>query len=309
MKYEQWLKNEIRFRAMTGYTPSLFHQLLPYFLEAHDEYLAHHTLTGKRRNGLRRFVLYANSPLPTHAERLAFVLSYHKLNPIQEAHADLFTINQKQCYQLLHGLTHILQLALNKAQALPAQSQEELTQQLDQQPSMHLFHDGSEREVPRPQNPQQQQANYSGKKKKHTVKNALLATALCYILFVSPTLAGKVHDKKIADTYYQIPPGFTLWQDTGYQGYCPEGVLIRQPFKKPRGKQLSQQQKDYNQAVSSIRVRIEHTIGSVKRYRIVKDECRLRRNNFVNSIFRICAALHNFRIRDKPFIYKPINLT
>jgi hypothetical protein len=312
MKYEQWLGNPTRFLAMTGYTPALFHQLLPYFVEAHDAYLAKFTLDGQRRSGLRRFVLYANSPLPTHAERLAFVLSFNKLNSIQELHADLFSITQKQCYQFLHGLTHILQLALQKAQVLPTESKEALSQQLEQLPhqsGQHLFHDGSEREVPRPQDADKQQENYSGKKKKHTVKNALLTTALCYILFVSPTLAGKVHDKKIADAYYKIPPGFTLWQDTGYQGYRPKGVLIRQPLKKPRGKQLSLEQKAYNQAVSSIRVRIEHAIGSVKRYRIVKDECRLRRNNFVGSIFRICAALHNFRIQQCPCKYPEINLT
>lgn len=312
MKYTQWLKNETRFLAMTGYSPELFHQLLPYFSEAHDEYLGIYSLAGKRRSGLRRFVLYTNSPLPTQAERLVFILSYNKLNPIQEAQADRFSLTQKQCYQLLHGLHHILHIALRKAQVLPAESQTALTKQLAQLPTeagKDLFHDGSEREIPRPQNIEQQQAHYSGKKKKHTVKNALLTTALCYILFVSPTLAGKIHDKKIADTYYHIPAGFTLWQDTGYQGYYPEGVRIQQPLKKPRGKELSLQQKAYNQAISQVRVRIEHAIGSVKRYRFVKDECRLRRNNFVNTIFRTCAALHNFRILRNPFKYPEINLT
>lgn len=313
MKYSQWLQNETRFLAMTGYTPLLFQQLLPYFAEAHDGYLAKYELSGKMRRGLRRFVLYANSPLPTHQERLAFVLSYNKLNPIQELHADLFGITQKQCYQLVHGLNHMLQLALRQAQALPVQTQSALSEQLQQLATVasakELLHDGSEREVPRPQDPDQQADKYSGKKKKHTVKNAIITTALCYILFVSPTHSGKVHDKKIADTCYSIAPGFTLWQDTGYQGYCPEGVVIRQPFKKPRGQNLTPEQKAYNRSVSAIRVRVEHAFGSVKRYRIVKDECRLRRNKFVDTIFLTCAALHNFRIKTTPFNYKKINLT
>lgn len=313
MKYQQWLQNETRFLAMTGYTPAVFHQLLAYFAPAHDGYLSVYELSGKRRKGLRRFVLYANSPLPTHAERLCFVLSYNKLNPIQELHADLFSITQKQCNQFVHGLNHILQLALKQAQVLPACTQADLNDQLallaTQTDGKDLLHDGTEREVPRPQDADQQADKYSGKKKKHTVKNALLTTAVCYILFVSPTYAGKVHDKKIADTCYCIAQGFTLWQDTGYQGYRPEGVLVQQPIKKPRGKDLTQEQKAYNRFVSSIRVRVEHAIGSVKRYRIVKDECRLRKNNFVDSIFLTCAALHNFRIQHNPFIYPKIKLT
>jgi hypothetical protein len=80
MKYEQWLANPIRFKAMTGYTVEVFQALLPYFEQVHDRYLTTHQLNGKRRSGLRKFVLYANSPLPSIAERLAFILSYYKLN-------------------------------------------------------------------------------------------------------------------------------------------------------------------------------------------------------------------------------------
>ncbi|MDR1344097.1 MAG: hypothetical protein LBJ39_01970 [Tannerellaceae bacterium] len=50
------------------------------------------------------------------------------------------------------------------------------------------------------------------------VKNAVIIGCSCMILFVSQTLHGSVHDKKIADLYYCIPAGFTLLQDTGYQG-------------------------------------------------------------------------------------------
>jgi hypothetical protein len=33
-----------------------------------------------------------------------------------------------------------------------------------------LFHDGTEREIPRPQDEEEQKENYGGKKKRHTVK-------------------------------------------------------------------------------------------------------------------------------------------
>ncbi len=57
---------------MTGYSVEALQELVPYFEQAHNEYLSRYHLNGKRRSGLRQFVLYANSPLPSVAERLAF---------------------------------------------------------------------------------------------------------------------------------------------------------------------------------------------------------------------------------------------
>ena len=68
-------------------------------------------------------------------------------------------------------------------------------------------HDGTERRIVRPQDPVEQKASYSGKKRDHTVKNVLLVNALLLILFLSDTYGGRVHDKRIADaTPYPLPP-------------------------------------------------------------------------------------------------------
>jgi hypothetical protein len=307
MKYQEWQKKANRFVAMTGYRVEKFTELLPYFEAAHAEYLSEFHMNGKRRKGVRAYTLYTNSPLPCMEERLAFILSYLKLNPIQEAHADLFDIEQKQCCQLIHGLREILYQALEATASVPAQSDAQLQEVLSGRTSEEekiLLHDGTEREVPRPQDEVEQASKYSGKKKRHTLKNAVLINCCCLVLYVSPTFAGRVHDKKIADVSYCIPQGFTLAQDTGYQGYRPDGVRIVQPVKKPRGKELTEEQKQNNRIISSFRVRVEHAIGSIKRYRTVKDECRLRKNLFVERVFILCAALHNFRIKDKPFTYE-----
>jgi hypothetical protein len=189
-------------------------------------------------------------------------------------------------------------------QALPAQTQAALDERLlAQQGPLVVMHDASERAIPRPVDKDDQQAAYSGKKKQHTVKNAFVINTLNIILFVGATVMGSVHDKKLADTQYDLGGVDELWQDTGYQGYKPVGVSLYQPIKKPRGKELSVEQKAYNQAVSRIRVQVEHVIGSTKRYRIVKDECRLRKGDFVGTVIHLCAGLHNFRVTRKPVLY------
>jgi hypothetical protein len=64
MKYQEWQKKTGRFVAMTGYTEEKFNGLLPYYREAHEEYLSAYRMDGKRRSGLRSYTMYANSPLP-----------------------------------------------------------------------------------------------------------------------------------------------------------------------------------------------------------------------------------------------------
>lgn len=306
MKYQQWAKNPTRFLAMTGYTVEQFGQLLPFFVAAHDDYFQRFDLKGKPRSGARAFVFYRNAALPTHTERLVFILSYLKINPLQEDQADRFGLQQKQVNPFIHVLKPVLQTALRIANALPAQTQPQLEQRLAQQAEcglVVLMHDGSERPLPRPVDEDQQKATYIGKKKRHTLKKGFIINTLRLILFVGSSVMGSVHDKKLADSQYQLKRVDELWQDTGYQGYSPAGVKVYQPIKKPRGKALSEAQQAYNQAVSRIRVQVEHCIGSVKRYRLVKDVCRLRKGAFVETVIHICAGLHNFRVALNPVNY------
>ncbi len=86
--YQKWLKNPVRFVAMTGYSIEQFSMLLPYFNKAHQQYFSRYDLKGKKKKELRKFVIYSNSPLPTIADRLVFILSFKKLNPVQEQHAE-----------------------------------------------------------------------------------------------------------------------------------------------------------------------------------------------------------------------------
>jgi len=312
--YNKWIKNSVSFVALTGFTIEQFKELLPYFEDAHQKYFNRYELGDKKRKFVINYTIYSNSPLPTVKDRLAFILSYKKLNPIQEQQAAMFNMTQKQCNQFIHSLTAVLEQSLEDAEVMPCTTEKELARKLTKEGEIILMHDGTEREIPRPIDDEKQKENYSGKKKKHTLKNGIIATMTCYILFVGATVNGSTHDKKIADNQYgkalsESIAKIILYQDTGFQGFTPKGVEIIQPFKKPKGIDFTDEQKKINKNISSIRVRVEHAIGSAKRYRIVKDECRLRKNNYPEKIFKICAALHNFRIKLKPFNYPVIKLT
>lgn len=309
MNYNEHKDNPQSFRTLTGLDHNQYSHFFPFFEAAHDDYLSEYELNGKRRSNRRNFCIYSNSPLPNGPERLFFILVYLKNNPLQEYHAAYFGMDQKHCNTFVHCLSHILRLSLQRMGFMSAQTDKELSARLSElskygtvQPI--LLHDDTEREIPRPVDYDEQKEQYSGKKKCHTVKNAVIVTVSCLMLFVSPTVSGKTHDKKMADTMYSFSVPCTLCQDNGCQGYAPERVPVMQPLKKRKGKVLSEEQKEFNKRVSSVRVRVEHTIGSTKIMRVVEDECLLKDSFFVEHIFATCAALHNLRIKIKPWIYK-----
>jgi hypothetical protein len=70
------------------------------------------------------------------------------------------------------------------------------------------------------------------------VRNVLLINEYTSkVVYLSPPVAGKTHDKKAADEadlVYAV--NSTLDKDTGFQGYEPAGVLTQQPQKSPEAR-------------------------------------------------------------------------
>lgn len=90
----------------------------------------------------------------------------------------------------------------------------------------------------------------------------------------------------------------------GFQGFTIVNGTIQQPIKKPRGGELTPEQKEENRRIASENMRIEHTIGSVKRCRIIKDNLRYWRDSVRDTVLAIAAGLHNLRLRYRPWNYE-----
>ena len=134
------------------------------------------------------------------------------------------------------------------------------------------------------------------------MKNLLLVNAPLTILFLSETADGHIHDKRLADaTPYPLPAGSQLLQDLGFLAFTLPQVEILMPIKKPRGHELTPEQKGANHALARRRVRIEHVNSSIKRCRIVKDTLRLVKQGVRDLVMELCCALHNFRVHLTPW--------
>lgn len=90
------------------------------------------------------------------------------------------------------------------------------------------------------------------------------------IAAVSPSREGKAHDKKVYDeARMTTPANIKRGGDTGYHG-----TAMQTPHKKPKGKELTPEQKESNRAFSGQRVKVEHGIGAMKRFGIAAQRWR-----------------------------------
>jgi hypothetical protein len=280
-------------QSLTGLKPEEFEILLESFGKAWQDFVSETF----QREGRKRGYGAGRKPHLKHLEdRLLFILVYFRLYPTQVVQGFLFGMSQAQANEWVHRLTGVLNRALGYEQQLPEREPANLEAVLKRCPSLEFMIDGTERLINRPQDKEARKAYYSGKKKSHTVKNNVISARRGKVLFLSDTYEGKKHDKKIADEEaYRFPSGSTLWQDTGFQGFAPDGVRIRQPKKKPRNAELSDGEKEENRQISKIRVEVEHQIGGIKRCQIVVEKFRNWVDHYIDDVMETACGLHNFR--------------
>jgi hypothetical protein len=93
---------------------------------------------------------------------LVFILYYLKNNPLQQAHAAMFGMNQPQADRWIHLLKIILLKALKVSKSLPCRDLDSLQKHLRK--GLDILIDGSEHPIPRPADRDIRKEYYSGKK-------------------------------------------------------------------------------------------------------------------------------------------------
>ena len=222
------------FLAATGLTDDEFQVLLPSFETAFHQ-LYPNTLNWCGAQRRRSSGAGSTSRLPSVADKLFFIVVYHKTFALQTMHGLQLGLSQPQASYWIHRLLPVLQKALAAMNLQPERDGAKVAEQLSAiEGGANLSLDATERRLQRPQNDDLQREKYSGKKKAHTDKNLLLVNETTRrVVYLSPTVEGKKHDKKLAEeSAINYPTNARLTKDTGFQGYEPEGVLTEQPKKK-----------------------------------------------------------------------------
>jgi len=84
--------------------------------------------------------------------------------------------------------------------------------------------------------------------------------------------------------------------DSGYQGLAKEHENCQTPTKKPKGGELSKEQRRENRELARERIVVENIIRHLKIFRIVSERYRNRRRRF-GLRFNLIAGLYNFELK------------
>jgi DDE superfamily endonuclease len=171
-----------------------------------------------------------------------------------------------------------------------------------------VIFDGFENLTERPKGHDNQKVKYSGKKSTHTDIALLASDKKTWIYYVSHLYDGSNVDMGILKK--EFPPGEDWFSglkvlfDLGFIGVeklYEFGELVIGEKKKRRSKnnpspRLSDEQKEKNKKISRERIFVEHAIGRLKKFRILKNRCRMKCQNLKNQIIGICAGLANYQL-------------
>jgi hypothetical protein len=267
------------------------------FEQAYHEHLLELTVERKREPGGGR-----KATLRTLAERLFYILVYCKCYPTFDLMSVLFSFHRSCACDWVHRLLPVLEAALGYKKVLPERKLRTLEEFWERFPEVKtVIVDGTEHPIQRPKKAQQQKEHYSGKKKRHTRKHITGSTADKRILFLTPAQPGNVQDKRQLDEeglVPWIPDEVEIQGDLGFQGLQNEFVNIHLPHKKPKGKELSNLQKQENREFSRQRVRCEHAHAGIKRCRAATDIYRNRVPDFDDRLMLNSAGFWNLYLNE-----------
>jgi hypothetical protein len=175
--YHQIQEHPKLFLTMTGRTRAEFHQLLPHFQYAWDQYVTQHYVDRDDRQ--RQYGAGRSESTLVHIEdKLLFILYDVKVYPLQEILAFEFGMVQSTANEWIQILSEVLKKALDHGEYLPERDPKQLETVLASETESMYGIDGTERPRQRPHDPEKQKYYYSGKKKRTQARISLLAASI-----------------------------------------------------------------------------------------------------------------------------------
>jgi hypothetical protein len=174
-----------------------------------------------------------------------------------------------------------------------------------------LLIDGFEKPIERPANNEIQKKSFSGKKRTHSDNALLMTNKKKRIFYVSKLYQGSEVDYGIMKKEFEPEKKWfknkRLAVDLGFIGikkdYEIKDAMIG--YKRPKkskeeaNPQLTKEQKEWNKKVSQVRIYVEHAIGGIKIFRMLKNRCRLKKEELKNKIVGVAAGLWNYKLKFK----------
>lgn len=263
-------------RELCGTTPAQFDELV--------ERLAPMARAAKRaredRAGRLRVPGAGRKPVPFE-RRLLVVLTHLRQGHATRATAALFAIHERSVRNWRDEIEGLLgEHGFHPPGARRAiRTLTDLRAHLDRTPGEACMVDGTHVPTKMPVDYEAQRAMYNGKDRDHVVKATVVADRGRRPLWfeANPTHEGRTHDVTMLRTQVALlavlgATTATVIADKAYVGLKydidPDGLLT--PWVKPRGGTLSDEDRDANHLLSSLRMPVEHAVGRMKWWRAMR---------------------------------------
>jgi hypothetical protein len=283
------------FRAMTGLTAPLFDELLLELLPAYHQARAKRLDRPDRQRALGGGDHFDLDP----EDQVLLTIVWLRQYPTQEVLGFLFGVSDSTALRAIARCLPLLEQSGRDTMRMPDPGRgrrKGLPQLLAETPELAVIIDTFEQRVQRPK--RQQRAYYSGKKKAHTLKSQVAVDEETgKVADVAESRPGRWADLKVlkrSKLKPRLPEGVGALGDLAYVGIAdwhPEG-LGATPRRKPRGQPRPEEDRRYNRAFSRRRIKVEHTIGRMRRYQALSQVDRHRRRGHTARV-RAVAGLVN----------------
>jgi hypothetical protein len=261
--------SESRVRALFGLTPAALGELLAAVLPV----LVERRRQSQQARPRKRAVGGGRTRTLKPSQEVLLTLVYLRHNTAHAVVGELFGVSadtsENTVYEVLPVLRDLCPAERWAAQPRWQRSAPTWKPNAEDQ----LLIDSFETPVPRPSEPAAQKPRYSGKKKRHTLKTQVVTDAQGEILTIDAGHPGPRADKRIYEqsgVAAQFPQAPKL-ADLAYLGAAE--VVV--PQRKPRGQELTAEQRQANRDLARQRVYVEHGIRRIKGWRILRGEYRL----------------------------------
>ena len=301
MRYVYLNRHEKIFQQMTGLRVKEFDELV-------EEVLPSFALSEEKRLGRadrQRAMGGGRRAELDMRDQMLLVVIWLRHYPRQPVLGYLFGVSQTAVSHYVSHVLPVLEQAGRDTMRMPdpgKKRRRSLDDLLHKMPDLVVLIDSFEQKVQRPRGAEAQKPYYSGKKKAHTMKSQIcIHEDTGEVVDVSESVPGSTADITLLDqsgVLSRLPDGVGAGGDLGYMGIDKRHPLGFCPRKKPRGKDRPPEDVAYNSAFSRRRIRVEHTIGRMRRYQAITQPDRHHRQLLTARTCAV-AGLANRQIRSR----------
>jgi len=296
--YERLRRKPATFRSLAGMTVKEFEHL--YERTASD--IESYEERRLRRADRKRDIGGGASHSLDGRNRLLMALIWLRVYPVYEVLGFIFDLHKSNVCRNLKPILEVLSKHLEIEWPDKAErAKKKMNEFMQEFPEVAMIVDATEQPTYRPQDQDEQKRYYSGKKKRHTLKTQIVVLPDGTIADFSDTVKGSQHDKSLYDASGigdRLDEDEAMMGDSGYQGIQHQHQAVL-PDKKPKGGELTDDQKIRNHQISQARIVVENTIAQLKSFRVLADRYRHPRDSH-NRAFGIVVGLVNQRIERRP---------